>query len=262
MDAGRRFDFGGGDCGFLPCGFGAMFRNRRTTRSIRRAISSFGNSSGGWLIMSRSIMPIFNSCQEEGRVVGRLLAGYGELEFRLFGCLASAMDDDNTACRVLFRTRGEERKIIVADAFMREKYENIGLLNPYSEAIADLQWCRQLRNQFAHCIWYMPAHRLTLSIVDLEDAAQTKTGDLKTYRKYIDINLLLEQEKYFIYVNDCLLHLEAEYSLRAGKTASHASLLPKKIERPPKHNDSPLQWNLTHSVSSAAISRSESSGNL
>jgi hypothetical protein len=53
-------------------------------------------------------MPIFESFQEEGQIVGRLLAGYGELEFRLFACLASTMETDEDAARIIFGLRGEE----------------------------------------------------------------------------------------------------------------------------------------------------------
>jgi hypothetical protein len=69
--------------------------------------------------MARTIMPIFDACQEEGKIIGRLLAGYGELEFAICGCLAATMDDLNDAARIFYRVRGEEQRLHVADAMMR-----------------------------------------------------------------------------------------------------------------------------------------------
>jgi hypothetical protein len=40
FEAGRAFRFGGGDWGFLPCGFGGVFKNRLIPRSIRCAVAS------------------------------------------------------------------------------------------------------------------------------------------------------------------------------------------------------------------------------
>src|SRR5207249_9342099 len=71
----------------------------------------------------------------------------------LYTCLMNVLRDSDSAMRVVFRTRGEERRILIADALMREKFNAIGLVNPYSEAISDMGWCRQIRNQYAHCHW-------------------------------------------------------------------------------------------------------------
>jgi hypothetical protein len=161
--------------------------------------------------MARSIMPIFDACQEEGKIAGRLLAGYGELEFRLYSCLCSVMDNDNVAARVIYRTRGEEQKISVADGTMRTKYATIGLTNPYCEAIADMNWCRKIRNQFAHCHWYLSGpNNFGLSIINLEEAAHSNAEDIMVRRDYISLILLNQQERYFIYVCDCLTYLELE----------------------------------------------------
>jgi hypothetical protein len=74
-----------------------------------------------------TIMPAFEQYPKEGEIAGRLLAGYGELEFDLCQCLQYAMDERQTAIRVMFRTRGEEQRIQIADALMRQKYIAAGL---------------------------------------------------------------------------------------------------------------------------------------
>jgi hypothetical protein len=47
FEAGRSFSFaGGGDLGFFPRDSGGVLKNRRMPRSMRRAISADGMSSG------------------------------------------------------------------------------------------------------------------------------------------------------------------------------------------------------------------------
>ena len=94
-------------------------------------------------------MPAFIRFPQEAAIIGRLLAGYGELEFELSRCLGAALGDDNTAARALFRVRGEKQRILTADALMRHKYHAADLETRYSETIACMHWCRTARNQYA-----------------------------------------------------------------------------------------------------------------
>jgi hypothetical protein len=190
--------------------------------------------------MAGTIMPTFDACQEEGKIVGRLLAGYGEIEFQLHSCLTSVIDDIDIAARVLYRARGEEHRILIADAMMHDKFDAIGLLNPYHEAIADMGWCRKIRNQFAHSHWVVdhpPPHGL--SIVNLEEASRTRSGTIIVKRDFINLALLQEQEEYFLYVHGCLNYLAREYKLRARGFPIHSVQLPTKIPRPPRYNANP-----------------------
>jgi hypothetical protein len=195
--------------------------------------------------MARTIMPIFESFQEEGQIVGRLLAGYGELEYRLFGCLAATMENDNDALRIIFGKRGGENRIQHADKKMRSAYRKVGLRAEYMEAIADLDWCRLLRNQYAHSQWYagetVTRRKFGLSIMNLEKSAETSNGGpFMTRRDYINLGLLHQQEQYYIYVSDCLRYLELEYQRLAGKIPSHSFVRPTKISRPRKYSDNPI----------------------
>lgn len=90
----------------------------------------------------------FAKYPEQGMIVGKLVAGYGDLEFSLAECLSATMGDDlSMACRIMFRVRGEEARIQVADGGMRVQFDEIGLINTYTEAVADMHWCRRIRNQ-------------------------------------------------------------------------------------------------------------------
>src|ERR1700738_2356229 len=67
--------------------------------------------------MSSIIMPAFHVYHQEAAIIGRLLAGYGELEFLLCRCVAATLGGDlSKATRILFRSRGEEHRISAADA--------------------------------------------------------------------------------------------------------------------------------------------------
>lgn len=183
----------------------------------------------------RSIMPAFGQFQQEVEIIGCLLAGYGELEYELMICLRFVMGDMDTAIRVVFRARGEEQRILTADAIMRARYNAVGLINPYSEAIADMGWCRQIRNQYAHCHWIPFMDQSGLGFYDLEDAAKANTK-IRLKRRDVNLTLLQEQENYFCYVKECFWHLYNEYQRLTGQLKAHPFLLPPKVPRPPKYN--------------------------
>ena len=62
-----------------------------------------------------TIMPGFDRFPKEGDLIGRLLAGYGELELEMCACLAATTDDLGGAIKKLFGVRGERKRIQQAD---------------------------------------------------------------------------------------------------------------------------------------------------
>jgi hypothetical protein len=188
--------------------------------------------------MARStIMPVFRQFPREAAQLGIILAGYGELEYELLNCLNAVLGDLDASTRVLFRARGEEQRIQIADALMRWRYDAGGLINPYSEAIADMGYCRQLRNQYAHCHWAETNNQLWFA--NLQDTAKSLAGQTMVRQYPIDLPLLELQEDYFVYVRDCFSYLDREFRLREGRLSSHIFRLPKKVARPPKHSGAP-----------------------
>lgn len=184
--------------------------------------------------MTDLMLPAFWDFPEESKIIGRLLAGYGELEFELGLCLGPVLGDDALALKMLFRTRGEEQRIQIADSLMRAKYEGLKLKDPYCEAIADMSWCRKVRNQYAHCQWHGDATE-GLSFIDMESwAKQHNPGSLT--KKPLNLTLLVNQEAYFKFVQRCLWHLMDRAQSLVGKSPIHQRPLPKKLNRPPQHN--------------------------
>ena len=121
--------------------------------------------------MTLSIMPAFDQYEKEGRIIGRLLAGYGELEFELSNCVGSAIQDPDIAIKVLFRARSESLRIDIADALAYSKFKDIGLENQYADSFGAIRFCRKIRNQFAHCHWYNDP-KDGLFFFDLQNASQ------------------------------------------------------------------------------------------
>jgi len=65
-------------------------------------------------------MPAFSIRPKEAEIIGRLLAGYGELEFIVYECVKVALGRSTIAARLLFRVRSEKTRLDIADAILRE----------------------------------------------------------------------------------------------------------------------------------------------
>jgi hypothetical protein len=68
------------------------------------------------------VMPAFHRFPNEAAMIGRLLAGYAELEIGLLHCVSVVREDFDAVLKSMFRTRGETRRIDVADALGRQLY--------------------------------------------------------------------------------------------------------------------------------------------
>jgi len=186
----------------------------------------------------KAIIPAFESFPQEAELVGAILSGYSLLEFNLAQILRVALQDDNTAVKLLYRTRGEEQRISIADAILREKFSATPLYNTYCEAVADVHWCRRIRNQYAHCYWELQGKLLGgasggLIFVNLDDVAQEHGNpNIFLHRKIITLTLLKSQAEYYLFVRSCLIHLYDSYSALLGKSPLHILPLPKKVARP------------------------------
>jgi hypothetical protein len=214
-----------------------VFAIWRITASRRRTASSasYCSVAAAMTFLMPLSLPGFDQYPNEGKIIGRLLAGYNELEYAVGMCLSVVLDDMNIAVKVMFRTRGEEQRLEIADALMHHKYESAGLGPPYCEAMADAHWCRRIRNQYSHCLFDTYTAD-SLHFVALADSAKQRPAQTFVDRKPVDMALLKTQEEYFGFVQGCLFFLREEYLTKAGKSSNHGFSLPIKITRPPLHN--------------------------
>ena len=181
-----------------------------------------------------TIMPAFDTFSKEGSIIGRLLAGYGELELGLCFCVATARDDFDMVFKAMFRPRGETMRIDIADAIGRKPFQKMNLEIRLSEDVGSVRYCLKIRNQFAHCYWTDDYGR-QLGFVQLEDTAKSnKSVDNVYHIKTRDIKhaLLQEHEAYFVYTRRWLAALEYHAQNLAAKGPKSPLEFPKKAKRP------------------------------
>jgi hypothetical protein len=189
--------------------------------------------------MAETIMPCFNIAKREGDLIGRILAGYGELELEMAQCAMAANGNDvDKVVKRLFKDRGELKRIRMADSMMKAQYGRVGLRVPYDRAIKDMNFCRTIRNQYAHCNWYHTTAE-GLCFIDLEHLARLskRIVQVTARRRPLNVALLEQQEVYFKYVQRCFWYLAEAYKVKVGLL--HQAPLwmrPKRIRRPRRHS--------------------------
>ncbi|HEX2649221.1 MAG TPA: hypothetical protein VHN19_04690 [Burkholderiales bacterium] len=174
---------------------------------------------------------------EEAQRIGRMVAGYSELEFGLFACIDSAHDDYDALFKAMFRTRGETQRLDVADAIGRYKFHALGLGTEFEMTLGGLRRCLTIRNQFAHSHWI--STETSFAFIDMEENA--KKSSLLTPKntnftlRYLSKELVKQQEEFFDYVNEMLIWTQAQAAHKKGVESGILGLpdKPKQLETPP-----------------------------
>jgi hypothetical protein len=185
--------------------------------------------------MPPRIMSPFLKYEKEAAIIGRLLAGYGELEFLLHLVMAEALGSPSTSGRVMFRTRGEEHRLSTADALLRPVFEFYSLIESWDRVRRAMFWCKTTRNQYSHCHWLDDGGH-GLFFTRIETAAKTIHGDLILAFFHVDVPLLERQEEHFHYTDLGLGYLCAELRRLTGQEQSHHWSVPEERAAPPRHN--------------------------
>jgi hypothetical protein len=192
-------------------------------------------------------MPCFgpDQAQAEGIIIGRLLAGYGEIETQVCMCLIMVEGFIDLPIRTIFGERGAEKRIKTARKALESDYAKAGLLVPLLQALADMDHCRDIRNQYSHCQWFWTEQE-GLCFQNLEYLATQATPitSVTAGKLTLDLPLLSAQEQFFWYVKQCFMHLETAYrgwneqQARGGAAglASYVYPAPPTVARPPLHN--------------------------
>jgi hypothetical protein len=186
-------------------------------------------------------MPTFadGKYARECLAIGRMLTGYGELELEMCQVVGAAIGDLDAAIRDIFRMRGEERRIRMAKTNLYKSARSEELLNLAKQFIADMDWCREIRNQYAHCQWLGTAGD-PLGFINLEEVAEVigPTGPLDSYRRDVDLTLLGAQEQFFGYVKTFSWYLAQQFRIQAGGTPKPIWDKPPFFERPQLYSPS------------------------
>jgi hypothetical protein len=172
----------------------------------------------------------------EAALVGRILAEYGEIEFELSQLVGKVLKDQHQGIRVIFRSRGEETRINVADALLRPEFMRLGIKDAYEAMLGAIRHCKKIRNQYAHAHWTAGfGGPEGLSFADLEESVESKIGSTFVTTYPVDATLLEKQEKYLKYASHWLYHLMDRHDFLTGKSPGPGVEAPKMIEKPSLH---------------------------
>ena len=154
----------------------------------------------------------------------------------MLNCVANARDDFDSVLKAIFRAM---QRIAIADGLGRQVYRNFGLGMEFETAIANMNYCREIRNQYAHSVWHGSTARL--GFVNLEKIAKRhipmrNLGSLVVH--YLDVSLLQDQEAYFTNIEDEIRFLNFEARVRFGKSNSNPFRAPIQLPRPPLYRPS------------------------
>lgn len=178
------------------------------------------------------LMPAFHRFPDEAAIIGRILAGYGELEYLMAMCLGAAMSDELTAQRVLFQMKSERVK--VADSLLEPLCRRARLLGPYSAAYGGMRHCAKIRNQYAHSNW---ADHIESGLFFVNLQESTKSHDSLNHEwRHVDVNLLTMQEDFLFNTMQWYDYLRDQFDLLNGKTRSAFFSPPSRPQQPPLYN--------------------------
>jgi hypothetical protein len=187
--------------------------------------------------MARALFYLFDKFPDDARRIGSLV-GYGEIEFELALVVGAVLKDDDQAIRVLFRTHGEEQRIEIADALSRGAYEVAGLADCFNEAIGAINWCKKIRNQYAHSHW-MDDDDGFMQFASMDAAADKRAGEVAISFSPILSDVLEMQVTWFEYTANLLRHLSRLYEWKAGGSSTPRPKAPQRVSKPPLNNLKP-----------------------
>ncbi len=176
----------------------------------------------------------FTDFPEEAALIGRILAGYTDVEIDLMHCVKSAREDLDTVLKAMYRGRGETRRIDIADAFGRQIYRSLELGTQFEMAIASVRHCTKIRNQYSHCIWWND-NSGALAFANIEEIARLNEPiiDLRGMNAHhVSVAHLKLQFAYFEYASNFLIWVLQEGNKRAGRPAYPDLVQPNAPEPP------------------------------
>lgn len=181
-----------------------------------------------------TILRAFVDYPGEAALIGRMLAGYADLEIDLMNCAKAVRGDLDLALKTMFRGRGNSQRIDLAVAIARRPYDELGLATEFDAAIAAIRYCLRIRNQYAHCTWWND-NSGRLAFANLEELAKlnVQVTDLQGLTvNHVDIAHLHAQFNYFEYTDNMLLGVLQEGNRRAGKPNHPAVVIPAAVAPP------------------------------
>ena len=187
--------------------------------------------------MPHPLLAQFENHPQERDVIGRIILAYGELEFMWLDMLRATQNDDlMRSLRAMYRVRSESSRLELADAFARTAMSEQGLLPAYEEAWTAMQFCKGVRNTYAHCQWVSIHGRLHYG--DLDTSAKTRLGTAQITMKHVSLEFLARQYTYFAYTEHAAVYATNQYRIKTGQKLPEDMVIPKprKIQPPKREN--------------------------
>src|SRR5580692_6983752 len=183
------------------------------------------------------INPAFDRYPIEAQYVGKLLAGFAEIEFSVCRSAGYAAGMERDVLKALYRLRATSSRIAAADALGKPGFREADLLTEYATALGMVGICLRIRNQFAHCNWadHLETPGSGLFFTDLQESASADEGfDQAWY--HVDVPLLTEHETYFATTMEWLWFLYINLRLARGDAQGDAWPKPPALAQPLFHN--------------------------
>jgi hypothetical protein len=167
--------------------------------------------------------PALSRYPDEAAIIGRIVVGFGGLEFTVCNIASLAfgatlanphVDEHDVIFKTLYQLRVTSARIDCARTLMAPFLNALNLGDKLAVAMRAVRHCQCIRNQYAHCNWDDDPHGSGLYFTDPQDSARRDSwfDDWK----HIDVALLQKQEAYFANMKSQLFYLEFERSFRLG----------------------------------------------
>lgn len=182
-----------------------------------------------------TVLRAFAEHPEEAALIGRMLAGYADLEIDLMYCANAVRDDLDLALKTMFRGRGNSQRIDLAVAIGRREYDKLGLAAEFDSAIEAVRFCLRIRNLYAHCTWWND-NSGELAFANLEELAKLKVvvTDLRGLTvNHVNVGHLQSQFRYFEYADNMLIGVLQEGNRRANRPSHPSVVIPAAVAPPP-----------------------------
>lgn len=180
-----------------------------------------------------NISQAFADFPTEATLIGRILAGYTDLEVDLMHCVRASWNLD-TVFKVMYRGRGETQRIEIADSFGRKAHRALNLGTQFEMGLGAVRHCLKIRNQYAHCIWWND-NSGSLAFANLEDLAKVndEVADLRGANvRHVTVAQLESQFAYFEYASNLLIWVLHEGNKAAGRPAMPNLQQPAQMVQP------------------------------
>ena len=182
-----------------------------------------------------AILRAFQDFPAEAELIGRMLAGYADLEIDMMNCAKSVRGDLDVPLKRMFIGRGNAQRIDIADALARQLYIDLKLGLDFEAAIGAVRLCLRVRNLYAHCTWWND-NSDQLAFANLEELANENVvvTDLHGLTvNHVTVPHLQAQFDYFEYADNLLIGVIQEGNRRAGRPDHPAIVIPPHMASPP-----------------------------